>query len=265
MRIGIIDTGYAKDQFAPTKGIPKARIQGMRNDVPDADIPGEPGHGSLDPVAGHGTFIAGIVEVHAPGSTYYVRDVVSPCGEADEKQIADALEDLMDQGANRPQFVNISLAGYSPFGMETLTDAITEARAKDMVIVASAGNDATCYPAFPAALPSVIGVGALDDQGEAAEFTNYGPWVDASTLGVDVTSTFFDGYTGSDGPFAGGATWSGTSFAAPRVVGVLAAKAREIHSDVSFKGNLFEAAEAAVEELIGNASKRKPMLGAIIS
>jgi hypothetical protein len=265
MRVGVIDTGYAKEPFAPGKGIPKAQILGKASDVPDVDLPGEPGHGSLDPVAGHGTFVAGIVEQHAPGSTYFMHDVVSPCGEADEKQIGDALEDLIDLGANRPQFVNISLAGYSPFGMETLADAIAEARAKDMVVVASAGNDATCYPAFPAALPSVIGVGALDDKGKAAGFTNYGPWVDASTLGVDVTSTFFDGYAGSDGPFAGGAAWSGTSFAAPRVVGLLAAKARQIHGDPGFKGSLFDAAAAAVDELVTKAPVKKAMLGAILA
>ena len=72
-----------------------------------------------------------------------------------------------------------------------------------------------------------MAVGALDRAGRAA-FSNFGPWVDASTPGVDVVSTFFndvrrprrDGELRRAVPWW--ARWSGTSFAAPKVAGVIA-------------------------------------------
>jgi subtilisin family serine protease len=47
---------------------------------------------------------------------------------------------------------------------------------------------------FPAALPSVVSVGALDQSGRA-DFSNFGGWVDCCAPGVDVVSTFFSSAT----------------------------------------------------------------------
>jgi hypothetical protein len=52
------------------------------------------------------------------------------------------------------------------------------------VVVAAAGNDATGRPTYPAVLPGVVGIGAVDREGRPAPFSNYGPWVRASSLGV---------------------------------------------------------------------------------
>jgi subtilisin family serine protease len=115
---------------------------------------------------------------------------------------------------------------------------------------------------YPAALPQVISVGALDSTGAAAPFTNYGPWVDACTLGVDVVSIFFDGFDGDepmvDGvdsdQFRGWATWSGTSFAAPRVVAALAERIGGARSP-----------QQAVRDLIAKRGlPTKPMLGTVV-
>ena len=64
----------------------------------------------------------------------------------------------------------------------------------DAVGVAAAGNLQTCRPYFPAALPGVIGVGAVD-RGGPAWFTNFGSWVDACAPAVNVVSTFFNDVT----------------------------------------------------------------------
>ena len=95
-------------------------------------------------------------------------------------------------------------------------EAVRLLREKGVVVVASAGNDATCRPAFPAAHPDVIAVGALDCHGPAA-FTNHGRWVDACAPGVGVVSTFVfhDGPAGEacgadPDRFEGWARWSGT-------------------------------------------------------
>ncbi len=60
----------------------------------------------------------------------------------------------------------------------------------EALIVAAAGNQHTCRPYFPAALPDVIGVGGLAADGRAW-FSNYGGWVDACAPAIDVVSTFF--------------------------------------------------------------------------
>ena len=95
------------------------------------------------------------------------------------------------------------------------------------VVVASAGNDGTVRPYYPAAMPGVVGVGALD-QARRAGFSNFGPWVDACASGVDVVSTFFTDFDDSApgrglvNRYRGWASWSGTSFAAPRVAAAIA-------------------------------------------
>jgi subtilisin family serine protease len=78
-------------------------------------------------------------------------------------------------------------------------------------------------------------VGALDSDGsDPAPFSNFGWWVDACAIGERVESAFieFDGPLPPTGDydrdrFRGYATWSGTSFAAPKVAGAIAQLAAE--------------------------------------
>lgn len=129
-------------------------------------------------------------------------------------------------------------------------------------MVASAGNDATCRPAFPAAHPDVIAVGALDCHGPAA-FTNHGRWVDACAPGVGVVSTFVfhDGPAGEacgadPDRFEGWARWSGTSFAAPKVAAAIAQEM--IVSGVD--------AETAAQRVVYDRSLfRLPELGTVVN
>ena len=158
-------------------------------------------------------------------------------GDASDSEVAEVLVALLD---DRPDVVNLSFAGYADDDTTppAIAEAIAALLAEGVVVVAAAGNDGTCRPAWPAATDGVIGVGALDDDGPAW-FTNHGPWVQACAPGVDVLSCFFDYAAGSAGDPAttrpaggpdndlqpdesGWARWSGTSFAAPIVAGALA-------------------------------------------
>jgi subtilisin family serine protease len=78
-------------------------------------------------------------------------------------------------------------------------------------------------------LPSVVGVAATGADGTLAPFSNRGDWVDATAPGVDVVSSFVRLLPGEEGVAPGtttrvygAATWSGTSFAAPRVAADIA-------------------------------------------
>ena len=101
------------------------------------------------------------------------------------------------------------------------------------MIVASAGNDGTCSPTYPAAFAGVVSVGGIGPDGPSW-FTNYGDWVRACAPAVDLESAFFAQWDGKnpaiDGvdrdAFTGTAVWSGTSFAAPLVIAALVREMR---------------------------------------
>jgi subtilisin family serine protease len=129
--------------------------------------------------------------------------------------------------------INLSFGGRFYAEQSLLHVEIAAKQARGAVVVASAGNDASCEPSYPAAFPGVIAVGALDGAGKPAAFTNYGSWVNASALGADLVSRFLIPTTAqlkvpktADSDVAefedGWAAWSGTSFAAPVVAAAIA-------------------------------------------
>lgn len=143
---------------------------------------------------------------------------------------------------------------------KTLAELLLRARREGCTIVCSAGNDATSRPTFPAALwrwpgrdfvapdsTSVsphLAVGALNPNGTVALFSNIGGWVSTFAPGASVLSSFpalnggLQAEVRSDrdelrretidpddfrtARSAGYALWSGTSFAAPYVAGMIA-------------------------------------------
>ncbi|MFI6594865.1 S8 family peptidase [Nonomuraea sp. NPDC050536] len=191
--------------------------------------------------AGHGTFIAGLLLRAAPGVALKVNRVLDGDGVGDEAGVVRALNRMRDRP---PQVLNLS------FGCHTFDDRppplLSDALGalSDTVAVACAGNTASDRPFWPAALPGVIGVGALDQAGERrAPFSGFGPWVDAWAPGEWLTSSFpgFSGY----------AAWSGTSFATALVAGAVAARAGD------------RTAKQAAEELMRD-SRQIPDLGVVI-
>ncbi|WP_260615393.1 S8 family serine peptidase [Microbispora sp. KK1-11] len=136
-------------------------------------------------------------------------------------------------GAGVPPGEVREIAGHSvcvlentTFGGHTFDDApplgLAEALTGFPAVVACAGNTASSRPFWPAALPGVVAVGALDGDARAG-FSAYGPWVDVWAPGVGLVSSFLD-----YGDFHGYAAWSGTSFAAAVVTGALARLCREV-------------------------------------
>ncbi len=231
--VAVLDTGIAAHPWFP------AGSWAANEDVVD-DEPDENNDYRLDAQAGHGTFVAGVVRQHAPDAALIVDRVLSSDGVCDELQLLRALRRLgrrvRDTGA-RVDVVNLSLGAY------TLDDrppaqvsrAIRDLGA-DAVVVAAAGNAGSDRPFWPAALDHVVGVGArsAEDGDSRAEFSNHGDWVDVWAEGEHVASSFlvFDGplpKTANIDPdcFTGFATWSGTSFAAPRVAAEIARRSAE--------------------------------------
>lgn len=274
-RVVVLDTGLADraDQCPPLLAPPAEhsgawRINGTV-EVPDAAIEGRhgvthPPDGYLDPVAGHGTFIAGLIEQYARGCTIDVRGVVAPLGDVTESDVTFALEQEIARPAGvRPDIISMSFGGHLSEGSFALRESVAAAVEAGIVLVASAGNDGSCLPNYPAAFPGVVAVGALGPDGPAP-WTNYGCWVDACAPGTDLVSSFFRSFDGklpkinSVDPdhFRGWACWSGTSFAAPLVV---AALAREMASSPC------TATEAVDRVVHARHLVRIPCLGTVVN
>ena len=254
----VLDTGLAAHPFRPAALAEPAPIQAAS--PADEDRPDENDDHQLDPAAGHGTFIAGVVDQVAPGCAISVHRVLSTFGDGDEVAIAACLDALHPDDPTHT-IVNLSFGGYVLEHPHLMARAVRRLQRLGVVVVASAGNDGTCRPTYPAALPGVVSVGAIGPGGPAP-FTNYGSWVRACAPGVDLLSAFFrdvDSSAGGDGDpgrFDGWALWSGTSFAAPVVVGALARTMRDAGCT----------AEEAVNRVIdAPALMRIPYLGTVVN
>lgn len=247
----VLDTGLAGSDLAGKSfrpaalGAPsKLALISGENDVPDAKI-----DGWLDEVAGHGTFIAGLIEQHAPGTRVEVLKLVNDEGLVDTDKLHTSLLAIATRpvaGANakadvptRPLLLNLSFGGYVDEVDYKVVEAITKCQGAGITVVASAGNEGWCEPIFPAAIPGVISVGSLGPEGPSV-FSNYGRWVRCAAPGEDLVSTFFSGWNGSNPKMDGGdkdqfdgwAVWSGTSFSAPTVVAALIRKWLENGNDM---------------------------------
>jgi serine protease len=67
--------------------------------------------------------------------------------------------------------------------------AISAADKAGITVVAASGNDGTAKVSYPAALPSVIAVGAIDNTLHKADFSQYGPELAVVAPGVAVVSS----------------------------------------------------------------------------
>jgi subtilisin family serine protease len=161
-----------------------------------------------NPAYSHGTLCAGIIAVVAPESMIMPLRVFDDNGSADIFSISKAIHYATDQGAH---VINMSFGTLED--SETLRGAITHALGKGIVLVASAGNNNTSTPQYPAAYPGVITAAATDLNDTKASFSNYGSHVYVDAPGSNVFSTYPDGRY---------SVVSGTSFSAPMIAGTAA-------------------------------------------
>ena len=104
--------------------------------------------------------------------------------------------------------INLSLGADLHTNAER--DAIKRAVAAGIVVVASAGNDGSLLPKFPAAYAGVLAVGAAGPDGKVAEFSNRGSWVGvlapACGAAIDIDGSVDDAFCGTSAaaPFVSG-------------------------------------------------------------
>lgn len=202
---------------------------------------------------GHGTFVAGEIAaatnngVGIAGIGFKVQlligKVVRSDGTIPLKAEAKAIRWAVDQGA---RVINLSLAGlrdltdprrdtYSPLEAAAIRYAVS----KKVLVVAAVGNSDQAprspwnFAGYPAALPHVVGVSALDSAGNVADYSDRDvKYNDISAPGSEIFSTLpfsmtkpnsvcdLQGYSDC-GPFEFRHA-EGTSFAAPMVTAAAA-------------------------------------------
>jgi subtilisin family serine protease len=190
---------------------------------------------------GHGTFIAGLLRRRAPGAQLLSVPVMDETGEVDDTVLEAALSWLADYQDRHRRRMVVLLA----FGRRAKTDdleddadlrkvrqALATLARPGVEIVASAGNDASEHPRYPAgfAVDSdlsefMVSVGARISATERAPYSNFGVWVREWRGGKNIVSLMplapgsqrdvdgkpFDVMSAGTDNYA---WWSGTSFAA---------------------------------------------------
>ncbi len=193
-----------------------------------------PGYNAVDgsdnwaDISGHGTHVAGIIAAAGDnmagtaGAAMDVRimpiRVLADNGSISVSSISSAIIWAVDNGAD---VINLSLG--SDQASETELNAIQYAYQNGVPAVASAGNRFNKI-SYPASYPEAISVGALNADGDRAQFSSILSSVDVAAPGELIFSPHWNRVTGED-------SWSdqlnnqpvsGTSFAAAIVSGTVA-------------------------------------------
>lgn len=217
-------------------------------------------NGDISDGHGHGTHVAGIIGALANDkgirgvtqrSKLMPLKFLTPSGGGTLQDAVSAIEyaiALKRRGINI-QVINCSWGGegYS----EALFQAIELAGTEGILFIAAAGNSSTdndLAPIYPAsyALDNIISVGAIDGNGNLAEFSNFGlNSVHIAAPGVDILSL---------APGGGYVSYSGTSMAAPFVSGTAA---------LLFSQNLELTPKTARETIMQGARQLTTLTGAV--
>ncbi|WP_155123605.1 MULTISPECIES: S8/S53 family peptidase [unclassified Actinoplanes] len=210
--------------------------------APPAALLPPPGPDGVAFTAGHALFVTGIVLRSAPGAAVVVHPTLDDHARGTTWQFANDLVALAGRGVD---VINVSAGFFTGDDQPAL--AVTTALrllGPRTVVVAAAGNHGENEqdgrrPMWPAAYDEVVAVGALTPQGMPATFSPDAPWVDLLAPGVNVVSNYFGDAVsvvdpdtpGTTGRYPGLAAWSGTSFAAAWVSGLVAARIRPGETD----------------------------------
>jgi len=178
------------------------------------------------PMSTHGTHVASVIfgqkESPVEGLAPKCRGVIVPIfsdhkAKVSQLDLTRGIELAVEAGAH---LINISggqlIEDAESEADEWLQRAVELCRERDILVVAAAGNDRCACLHLPAALPSVLAVGAMDDDGYPLDFSNWG--VDYGRQGVLAPGYDVLGAV----PGGGMARLTGSSFAAPIVTGVAA-------------------------------------------
>lgn len=162
-------------------------------------------NGNVQDDLGHGTHIAGIIAALSGNKTGVVgvsdsRIKILPIKVLSKdtndfiynnRLMTDIFADAIAYAIKKEaKVINISMGWPKVIETPKIKKAIEYALKQDIVIVAAAGNNNKQVPLFPCTYENVLCVGAIDNQGKIAEFSNYGGKVDVLAPGESIISTY---------------------------------------------------------------------------
>ncbi|MGZ3806477.1 MAG: S8 family peptidase, partial [Bacteriovorax sp.] len=161
------------------------------------------GNNNLSDDVGHGTHVAGVIAAN--------RNNIGIAGAADPrikimpvkvlnsqvsgfvyngKLITDVIADAMVFAIkNGAEVINLSLGWPKLIDTPKIRQAFQMAEDQNVMVIAASGNNTKDLPTFPCAYENVVCVGAIDNRGELADFSNYGSKVDLVAPGEYIVST----------------------------------------------------------------------------
>jgi hypothetical protein len=228
--VAIVDTGI----HASHVDLDDGRVIAGYNAITAQSIPA----GADSDDNGHGTAVAGVIGA-IPNNDKGIAGIdwnislmpikaLDASGSGNVSAVAAGIVWAADHNAN---IINLSLGGNGFALDKTLSDAISYAYKKNVLIVAAAGNDLANQgtnldqtPVYPVCADNgenmILGVAATDFNDKKAAFSNFGHnCVDISAPGERIITTAFLPSEASNNVLIYG---SGTSLAAPIVSGVAA-------------------------------------------
>jgi subtilisin family serine protease len=154
---------------------------------------------------GHGTMVSGVIHLAAPTALIMPLKAFQATGYGYTSDIIRAIYWAVSHNA---RVINMSFS-TSQSSLQ-LALALDYATTLGTICVASAGNDSSSTPVYPAAYSNVIGVASTSNSNTLSTFSNYGSWVWLAAPGEGIITTY---------PWATYAAAWGTSFSAPFVSG----------------------------------------------
>lgn len=176
------------------------------NNIPDDTYHGTRVSGIIAATANNGNGIAGV----APDCRIMPVKVLNSWGFGTTFSIANGITFAANNGA---AVINLSLGSQASDATGAIQLAVAHALDRNCVVVAASGNSGNQTNVnFPASLPGVIAVGAVNQTNALASFSATGKALDLVAPGVFIEATVPTGTEPEDG----------TSFSAPYVAGVAA-------------------------------------------
>ncbi|MFZ4404364.1 MAG: S8 family serine peptidase [Pseudobdellovibrionaceae bacterium] len=182
VRVLVLDTGVDQDHPALRFNFEKGK-----DFIGDQQKP----YDFYDSV-GHGTHVAGIIAGYSDkygfiGVAPKVKILAGRVMNADGGTNIDLAKGIDWGLSEKVDVINISLSVGVSTNLEST--AISRALNQGISLVAGAGNDGSARVSYPAALPEVIAVGAIDQNQQRAAYSQYGPELSLVAPGEEIFSS----------------------------------------------------------------------------
>lgn len=192
--VGLVDTGVDATHPDLVGGV-----------LPGAALfPGATGDGRID-TFGHGTRMAGLIAGHGHGPDGSLgvlgiapKATILPVRVGESVLGVGIVQGIEWATAHGAKVISLSLA--QKLDDNGLRQAVEDAIAHDVVVVAGMGNTPAVAPQFPASYPGVLAVAGTDEHGDHGAFSVVGPQAVLAAPGADIVTTGLNhGYGSSSG------------------------------------------------------------------